>query len=462
MTTPTPSEPHNFTKVARPDHNVSRKQIDEDAITILYRLKKAGFEAYIVGGAIRDLLRGLSPKDIDIATDATPQQIRRLFRNSRTIGKRFMIVHVFFGNKNIEVATLRQSTRSTSDFVLPDPNHDEKDLYLRDDNCWGDVETDSFRRDFTINGLYYDIRDFSLIDWVGGIQDIHDETIRCIGNPQIRFREDPVRMFRAIKFAARFSYTVEPETAQGMHECMNEISKASAFRVTEEMFRILIQRNRRNGLLLLKEYGVFNHVWHQWLETIGDEGFEQVADFLEQVDTAAEEGRYVPMEVTTAGLFLPLLDQADAHNDNFHEHASRMVEEVRQLSTVMDLPKRLVAQAILLLRGQLYLIYFPHRNKQVKRYVTRTEFDWVWRLHELAFGDIPELHGIQEVWVTARDRYAHNTNNDISDWAASPETRDVFSFRGKTGGGRHSDNNHRQHDSVNPRRRRHSRRSRRF
>src|SRR5258708_3640546 len=170
---------------------------------------------------------GRRPKDFDVATDARPRDLRRLFRNSGEVGRRFRLVHVFFGPKNVEVATLRSMT---------EPVEDGGDLYVEEDNQWGDLESDSFRRDFTINALYYDIRDFAVIDYTGGVQDLEDKLIRCIGDPQVRFREDPVRMLRAVKFAARFGFSFAPETAQALHELPGEILKASRFRVTEEIF----------------------------------------------------------------------------------------------------------------------------------------------------------------------------------------------------------------------------------
>ena len=148
--------------IPRPEHNISRKDIDRDTVHVLYKLKDAGHEAYLVGGAVRDLLMGRTPKDYDIATDARPNELRRIFRNSRIVGRRFKLVHVFFGPKNVEVATLRSA-------VEP---QDQGDLYVEDDNAWGNIESDSFRRDFTVNALFYDIRDFAVIDYTGALEDL--------------------------------------------------------------------------------------------------------------------------------------------------------------------------------------------------------------------------------------------------------------------------------------------------
>jgi poly(A) polymerase len=409
--------------LARQDHPISRKDVDKDTINVLYKLKEAGYESYLVGGAVRDLLMGRRPKDFDVATDARPNDLRRLFRNSRVVGRRFKLVHVFFGPKNVEVATLRS---------LIEPTEPSDDLYIEEDNQWGDLESDAFRRDFTINALFYDIRDFAVIDYTGGVADLEAQLIRCIGDPQIRFQEDPVRMLRAIKFAARFGYTIEPGTDAAIRALHSEIHKASRFRVTEEIFRILTQANRERGLRLLYEYGFLGDLYPQWLSAIGEDGFGQVCDFFAAVDTQALDEIYYPLEVLTAGLFLPVLDTIDVGRDQFHQVTGRVTSEIRQLGIAMDLPKRLINSAQELLRGQLYLVFFGHLTKRMRRYCAAPWFDLVWRLHELAFGTVPELAEMQEAWLSART----SLGTPLGGTVHSPDRRDIFSFRGQTGGGR--------------------------
>jgi len=413
--------------IRREDHSISRKDIDRDSLRVLYGLKDAGYDAYLVGGAVRDLLMGRRPKDFDVATDARPRDLRRLFRNSREVGRRFRLVHVFFGPKNVEVATLRSAAEAAD-------SNSAGDLYVDDDNQWGDLKSDAFRRDFTVNALFYDIRDFSVIDYCGGVEDIQAKLIRCIGDPQVRFREDPVRMLRAIKFAARFGFTFEPETDRALRELQGEILKASRFRVTEEIFRILTQPNRANGLRMLGEFGFMGVLYPEWSIAVGEDGFDQVVDYFVAVDAAADEERYFPLEVLTAGLFVPLLDSVDLGRDQFHQVAARVTQEVRQLGQRMDLPKRLVNSAVEIMRGQLYLLFFAHLNKRVKRYVSAPFFDLVWCVHELAFGRMPELDEMREAWMTAR----RTLRTPIGGTVDTPDKRDIFSFRGKTGGGRHA------------------------
>ncbi len=412
----------------REEHPVSRSMIDPDALRIMYRLKHAGHQAYLVGGAVRDFLRGVQPKDFDIATDATPMQLRRLFRNSRIIGRRFKLVHVFFGPKNIEVATLRRSVNEAEEGNY----QEEDDLYIRDDNLWGDVESDSRRRDFTINGLFYQLDGFRVLDYTGGVADIRQEVIRSIGDPRLRFQEDPVRMLRAIKFAARFRYTIAPEDHAAIPELAASIHDASRFRVTEEIFRILQQVNRHRGLEMLRDYGFLAHLFPSWITAIGDEGLEQVIDFFDAVECESREERFLPLEVLAAGLFLPMLDTVSLAESDYSRHSAELTREVRQIASEMDLPKKLTGAVVALLRGQLYLLYFAHRDKNLRRFVRSPEFDWVWRLHDLAFGHLEELHPLQEKWLAARE----STNKPLGGWADSPDDRDIFSFRGRRGGGR--------------------------
>ena len=200
------------TVIPREQHAISRKDISENALKVMYRLNKAGYEAWLVGGGVRDLLLGKKPKDFDVTTNATPEQVRKLFRNCRLVGRRFRLAHVMFGPEIIEVATFRGhhegnvSDRTTS-------QRGQNGMLLRD-NIFGSIEEDAQRRDFTINSLYYSVADFTVRDYVGGMKDLKDGVIRLIGNPETRYREDPVRMLRAVRFAAKLGMRISPETAE--------------------------------------------------------------------------------------------------------------------------------------------------------------------------------------------------------------------------------------------------------
>ena len=235
--------------IERADHPVSRRDIDPNVLKILYRLTNAGHIAYLVGGGVRDLMVGRRPKDFDIATSAHPQQVRALFRNSRMIGRRFRLVHVFFGPKNIEVATFRRLAEAAAD--VDDP-------MIRHDNTFGTPEEDAFRRDFTINSLFYDPRTFRVIDYAGGVPDLRSRLIRTIGDPPTRIREDPVRILRAVRFAAKMGFEIEPATRAAIETHRGDLAKASVPRLVEETFRTLGVGSGADALMLLEQLGLLD------------------------------------------------------------------------------------------------------------------------------------------------------------------------------------------------------------
>jgi len=255
------------------------EQIDPDALRVVQRLLRYQHKAYLVGGCVRDLLLGRKPKDFDVATSATPNEIRRCFRNCRIIGRRFRLAHVFFGRKIIETATFRSNPRAAEDEPGDTPagevapgdatasdseaqdkqeKLDEKpnDLLIRHDNVFGTAEEDARRRDFTINGLFFDVESAQVIDHVTGLPDLEARLVRTIGDPDIRFREDPVRILRAVKFAARCDLTIEGETYRSMMEHKAELAKCAQARVTEEFYRLLRAGAARRSFELLVETGL--------------------------------------------------------------------------------------------------------------------------------------------------------------------------------------------------------------
>jgi poly(A) polymerase len=244
-------------------------QIDPDALHVVQRLRRYQHKAYLVGGCVRDLLLGRKPKDFDVATSATPNEIRRCFRNCRIIGRRFRLAHVFFGRKIIETATFRANPRTLEDESGDTPTDGENqieikqeikpenaDLLIRRDNVFGTEEEDSRRRDFTINGLFFDVDTAQVIDHVAGLPDLEARLVRTIGDPDIRFREDPVRILRAVKFAARCDLAIEPETYRLMMEHKAELAKCAQARVTEEFYRLLRAGAARRSFELLVETGL--------------------------------------------------------------------------------------------------------------------------------------------------------------------------------------------------------------
>ncbi len=234
--------------VPRAEHAVSRRQIDPDALKVLYRLHQNNYVAYLVGGSVRDLLLGRRPKDFDIGTSAHPYQVKRLFRNCWIIGRRFRLAHVRFGNKTIEVATFRRQL-TAAELAAPEEVPEQGGIPLTDaadadrllhrDNTFGTPEEDAFRRDFTINALFYDIADFSIIDYAGGLRDLDARVIRCIGDPTERFREDPVRMIRAVSMASRLDFTVDPPIDTAIASHRGELARSAPARLVEEIYKLL-------------------------------------------------------------------------------------------------------------------------------------------------------------------------------------------------------------------------------
>jgi poly(A) polymerase len=237
--------------LARSEHPISRRDIDANVLKVLYRLAGAGFDAYLVGGGVRDLMLSRKPKDFDVATSAHPQQVRDLFRNSRMIGRRFRLVHVFFGRQNVEVATFRKQAEAVAD---------TDDPLIRLDNTFGTPEEDAFRRDFTVNALFYSPQTFQVIDFPGGVGDLEARLIRTIGDPEVRMREDPVRMMRAVRFAAKLGFEIEPATRAAIERHRADLAKASVPRLVEETFKTLGQPEAAHALVLMEELGLLEYV----------------------------------------------------------------------------------------------------------------------------------------------------------------------------------------------------------
>src|SRR5436190_6383048 len=239
--------------IPRSEHPISRQNIDPDALKVLYRLRQFNYIAYLVGGSVRDMLLDRTPKDFDIGTSAHPYEVKRLFRNCWIIGRRFRLAHVKFGTKIIEVATFRKQIPAGTEeepaaqvpTAPPAPNeafkedNEDVDRLIHHDNTFGTPEEDAFRRDFTLNALFYDIETFSIIDYVGGLEDIRARVIRCIGNPDERFQEDPVRMFRAVALAARLDLTIDPPVVASISRNHGELARSAPPRLMEEIYKVM-------------------------------------------------------------------------------------------------------------------------------------------------------------------------------------------------------------------------------
>lgn len=296
-----PSTEHPGANVIdRSSHPISRRSIPENVLKVLYRLHRSGYRAYLCGGSVRDLLMGREPKDFDVVTDAHPGDVRRLFRNSRIIGRRFRLVHIIFQDQVVEVATFRREPDR------PQQQEDEaEDFLITDDNTFGSPLQDARRRDFTINALFYNISDFTVIDYVGGIDDLSLGRVRVIGDSDLRFREDPVRMMRAIEFASRLGFEIEEGTYQGILRHRNEILKASPPRVSEEILELLRRGWSRGAIRLMVDTGLLEPLLPEIFAAIRGERAPYFWKMLEVLDRTVQAGRRISDAVLLSVLMLP-------------------------------------------------------------------------------------------------------------------------------------------------------------
>ncbi|MFV0574378.1 MAG: polynucleotide adenylyltransferase PcnB [Vibrio sp.] len=308
--------------ITRQEHAISRAHISENALKVLYRLHNHGYDAFLVGGGVRDLLLDKQPKDFDIATNATPEQIKQLFRNCRLIGRRFRLAHIMFGREIIEVATFRGHHQE------PEKNlsaQSDQGMLLRD-NVYGTVEEDAERRDFTINAMYYNIADFSIHDYANGVRDLKDGVIRMIGDPETRYREDPVRMIRAIRFAAKLDMTIEPITAKPIKELAHLMTSVPAARLFEESLKLLQSGQGWATYKLLREYDLFSCMFplveQHFSETEQPSDVEKMVEIvLKSTDKRINEGKRInPAFMFAAFLWYPL--QARANEIMSHRKVS--------------------------------------------------------------------------------------------------------------------------------------------
>ncbi len=369
--------------IPRAEHAISRSAISPNALRVLYRLREAGFQAFLVGGCVRDLLLGLEPKDFDVATDALPEQVRKVFRNSRLVGRRFRLAHVFFGPETIEVATFRAaSAPSQAEEPIPDADPEEGEapemdepldvvspgdepLALPDgperartvdetgrilrDNVYGSIDEDVWRRDFTANALYYNIADFSLWDYVGGAADIAARTLRLIGDPETRYREDPVRMLRAIRFEAKLGFHLDPATAAPLAPLRDLVRAVPSARLFDETLKLFLSGHGARSLSLLRERGLLAALLpsvERYLAAHPGGVVEKLlVEGLENTDARVLAGRPVsPAFLFAVLLYGPIAEGIEATPpERWHELATILEacdRAVRQVQAEVAIPRR--------------------------------------------------------------------------------------------------------------------------
>ncbi|MBI3574779.1 MAG: polynucleotide adenylyltransferase PcnB, partial [Gammaproteobacteria bacterium] len=298
----------------RAQHSISRALISESALKVLHRLRDAGYASLLVGGCVRDLMLGREPKDFDVVTDARPEEIRKLFSSARIIGRRFRLVHVRFGRGIIEVATFRAIPRDISEEGRPDEDMaddageaEEAPASVADQNIFGNQEEDARRRDFTVNALYYDIRDFSVVDYANGVDDLKAGVLRMIGDPEARYREDPVRMLRVVRFAAKLSFKIEAKTEAPIERLAHLLATVPPARMFEEVLKLFHGGYALETFELLRRYNLFQYLFPLTDECLSreDQGFPRTLVPRALANTDARVGQGKP--VTPAFLFAAML-----------------------------------------------------------------------------------------------------------------------------------------------------------
>jgi poly(A) polymerase len=331
--------------IPRASHNVSRADISKNALKVLYRLHDAGFEAFLVGGSVRDALLGLHPKDFDIATNAHPDEVKALFGNCRLIGRRFRLAHVRFGREIIEVATFRAGAIDD-----PDAVHDREGRILRD-NVYGRIDEDVWRRDFTCNALYYNIADFSIWDYVGGVDDIRASKLLLIGDADQRLREDPVRMLRAVRFAAKLGFDIDTRVADAMASRRDSLRNVPPARLFDEFVKMFQAGFAERAFVLLQEHRLFEQLFPETQEALDlDPRFRKfVSEALRNTDKRVAEGKSVtPMFLLGVFLWVPVRQFAERlrQKDKMSEPQSLAIaaQELASLQqSRISLPRRYTA-----------------------------------------------------------------------------------------------------------------------
>lgn len=331
--------------IERPDHSISRSSISPAAIKVLYRLHNAGYSAFLVGGGVRDLLLGMEPKDFDIATDASPDEVNDLFRNARMIGRRFKLVHVRFGREIIEVATFRAQQAEDEH---PELSLDDSGRILRD-NVYGSLEEDAFRRDFTVNALYYNIADFSVVDYVDGVADLKQGVLRLIGDPETRYREDPVRMLRAVRFAAKLGFRMDPATAAPIGPMAPLLDDIPPARLFEEILKLFLGGKAVQTWEELKHHDLFEPLFPLTVKALANDvdtaGQRFIARALENTDRRISEDRPVtPFFLFAAFLWEPVRQRMEQLQKDGMKPAQALHVAADEVTTrqqqVIALPKR--------------------------------------------------------------------------------------------------------------------------
>ncbi len=380
------------------EHRIPHNKIDNHAYYVIEKLRTSGFIAFLVGGSVRDLLLGVRPKDFDISTSAKPEEIKQLFRrNCILIGRRFRLAHIRFGNKIIEVSTFRMGDTEESSLILQD-------------NEWGTPEQDVLRRDFTINGLFYDPEVQTVIDYVGGFPDIEKKVLRTIGKSETRFVQDPVRMIRLIKFEARFNLSIDPDTLIGLEKCKNEIIKSSPARILEELLRMLESGASKPFFNLLRKYGLIKALMPLLAEHMEKQD-NPIYALLDQADIYNKKNHPEGLErsVLVSCLVFPILKEILFKNyveKNKKLHLGLIAEETKILiddlfRPFLHMPRKMKSAMISLITNQFRLMPIESKRRRSIRLPRDPFFNQALKFFNLRCMIEPELFQTYNIWNEA-------------------------------------------------------------
>lgn len=391
-----------MTIIYRKNHTISRKNISKNALKVLYRLHKLGYESYLVGGGVRDLLLGKQPKDFDITTNATPDQMKKLFRNCRLVGCRFRLAHIIFNSEIIEVSTFRGNHKLNNYNINNENSKLSKTGIMIRDNIFGNMLDDSQRRDLTINSLYYNIADFTIRDYVGGLKDLEHGIIRLIGNPEIRYREDPVRMLRVMRFVAKLKMNIESETAKTIPHFAKLLNYISPARLFDESIKLLQTGYGYNSYLLLRKYNLFQQLFptitHFFTKTGNSIVELMLAKALQNVDNCFHRNNSVNPAFLFAAIFW--YQQLETTKNiclnknylNYYDAFNMAISEtLRNACFTLAIPKKITM--IISDIWKLQLIILTNNNKKFIEnskfraaydlFLLRTEIENKFKIHNL-------------------------------------------------------------------------------
>lgn len=387
-------------------HQIDENHIDSDALLILKKLKEAGYMAFLVGGSVRDLLLQTTPKDFDISTSAKPEEIKKLFgRSCILIGKRFRLAHIRFGHKIFEVSTFRSG-------------ENESDLIIQD-NKWGSEEEDVMRRDFTINGLFYDPQKKAIIDYVGGWEDIQAKILRTIGEPSIRFKQDPVRMIRLLKFQARLGFDIHPLSQSALESCREEIMKSAPARILEEIFRMLESGASANFFDLMRESGLLELLFPSLSHFMNGPYGMDILSFLEKADSINKLDQKHPLDraVLSACLVFPILER-ELETQYLSKNQIPHIGEVMELTHVLidavmitsfsHFPKRISSLVGFILTTQYRLTPLSGKRHHRPKLMLNKEFHYAMQFFRLRAQLDASLEEAYRSWRNAYHQLEHH------------------------------------------------------